>query len=202
MEIQNMPKQAFSLPLHVRGDWSSPNLCSNEYIEQIDYEKNIDKSRSPSKTAKNLENSPKCNEGGIFIFTSDFTSYILLLNGIYDITCAVSIMWFSKYPILIQFSKLHTDMFLQKNDSDNPILRRFTSYWLITYGSIRCFAGVNQTIETYIIAAITYFIEALCYSYENHYGNTLYYYKALFVSILSLIIGIFVLLTLPKNKKD
>lgn len=110
---------------------------------------------------------------------------IILLNGIYDIICAISILWFSN-PYNY-FSILHPKIFKNKTDFENPIIRRLLAYWILTYGIIRVFSpDIN-------IIAMTYFIEAFCFEYERFIGDgdTVVDYKISFISLSSIIIILF-----------
>ena len=119
---------------------------------------------------------------------------ILLLNGIYDVLCAAGILWFSDVPVFSTLSKLHTDMFEKEEHRDNPVIRRMMAYWLITYGMVRIAAGLSGTSHLYIIAAMTYFVEAGCFEYENRVGGTMIPYKVAFVSGLSVVFALLMLL--------
>jgi len=128
---------------------------------------------------------------------SQIINTILLLNGIYDILCSVGIVWFSNIPVFSELSELHTGMFSKESDRENPVIRRLLAYWLMTYGMVRLAASLSQTRPLYIVAAMTYFIEAGCFEYENRVGETLISYKATFVSILSIVFGVLVLWITP-----
>lgn len=118
----------------------------------------------------------------------------LIANGIYDLLCASSILWLYKIPVFTQLSKLHPMMFEKKENYDNPVIKRLLSYWLITEGSIRIIAGCYRNIGLDIAASFTYFIEAFCFEYENRIGLTMVRSKVMFVSIVSTIMGIWILL--------
>ena len=123
---------------------------------------------------------------------SQIINTILLLNGIYDILCSAGILWFSNIPGFSELSKLHTGMFSKESDRENPVIRRLLAYWLMTYGMVRLAASLSQTRPLYIVAAMTYFIEAGCFEYENRVGETLISTKVAFVSILSIVFGVLV----------
>jgi hypothetical protein len=131
----------------------------------------------------------------IFILPRTPINIILLLNGIYDILCASSILWFSDIPVFSTLSKLHTGMFSNDLNRQNPVIRRFFAYWLMTNGMVRIAAALSGTRPLYIIAAMTYFIEAGCVEYESRVGGTMIESKATFVSIFSIILGIMVMET-------
>jgi hypothetical protein len=121
-------------------------------------------------------------------------TYILFINGFYDITCSASILWLSNIPGFKQLSLLHPTMYSNEIDSENPVVKRLLAYWLMTYGVVRLVAGCKEEYLLDILGAITYFIEAFCFEYENRVGKTLVYEKAQFVWISSACIGALILL--------
>ena len=119
---------------------------------------------------------------------------VLILNGIYDILCASSILWFQGIPPFSYLAQLHPTMFSEKENSENPTLKRFLAYWIMTYGGLRLTAGFHRDVALDSFAAATYFIEALCFENENRIWKTMVPSKVLFVSIFSVILGVWVLL--------
>uniref|UniRef100_A0A6C0DCL7 Uncharacterized protein n=1 Tax=viral metagenome TaxID=1070528 RepID=A0A6C0DCL7_9ZZZZ len=107
---------------------------------------------------------------------------IVLLNGIYDILCAISILKIIHIPIL---SELHLSM-IKKYDR-NPLFERFFAYWIFTYGIIRIF-GNN------LLISLSYFVEAV-FLLNEYMNNILVTDKALFVIVSSIILGILVFYT-------
>jgi hypothetical protein len=59
---------------------------------------------------------------------------------------------------------------------------------------VRIAAGLYGGPVINIAAALTYFIEAFCFEYENTVGKTTIPSKVRFVSVFSLILGIHVLM--------
>jgi hypothetical protein len=116
---------------------------------------------------------------------------ILFINGIYDIICAYSILNFNNNNI---FSSIHLNIFKLNYIKNNPIIRRLLAYWILTYGLIRLIAGYNNIKILYFIGALTYFIEAFCFSYENMKWKTMNNDKVNIVVILSLIFGLFIII--------
>jgi hypothetical protein len=57
--------------------------------------------------------------------------YIIKLNGIYDILCAISILKWIPIPYI---KDLHLSMI---KESHNLLFERFFAYWIFTYGIIR-----------------------------------------------------------------
>jgi hypothetical protein len=118
---------------------------------------------------------------------------ILIINGFYDILCAFSILWFSNIPILNFFSSLHISMFQEYKYKDELAINRIMAYWILTYGIVRLIAGINNNLSLQYLAAITYFIEALCLKNECIVNKSLNCDQINFVSILSLIIGLLII---------
>jgi hypothetical protein len=155
-----------------------------------------------------------------------FKSFIFI-NGIYDLLCAVSILFFPNTII----GNIHPSIFNKEikchhhnnhnnhnhnhnhnhNNHNNhkynhtthiiqslaetslqfscqkQLNNRLLAYWLITYGSIRCFI-LYENIN--LLIALSYFIEAYAYGYEYIYYKTTIKYKVIFISLSSIIIGI------------
>jgi hypothetical protein len=75
-----------------------------------------------------------------------------------------------------------------QEDCADQLKNRLLAYWIITYGSIRCFIlHENKTIN--LLIALSYFIEAFAYGYEYIYYKTTIKYKVAWISLSSLIIG-------------
>jgi hypothetical protein len=58
----------------------------------------------------------------------------------------------------------------------------------MTYGVVRLVAGCKEEYLLDILGAITYFIEAFCFEYENRIGKTLvsfiyFYLKTIFYNL-------------------
>jgi prolipoprotein diacylglyceryltransferase len=112
---------------------------------------------------------------------------VLASNGVYDLACAASILWFNN-----TLSKLHPTMFSRRKHYENPVIKRLMAYWLMTYGMVRLIAGFSREKNLYLVAAMTYFIEAFCFEYENRIGHTMVTSKVTFVSTVSVLIGIWI----------
>ena len=119
---------------------------------------------------------------------------VLITNGVYDIVCVISINLQTYHPVLRSISRLHLNMFTSVEHRSNAVIQRVLSYWIMTYGMIRLCAGLCGEKELYKVASISYFLEALCYEYENQVGKTLVCYKVYFVSVFSTILGIIVMM--------
>lgn len=116
---------------------------------------------------------------------------ILVINGLYDLTCACAILFVTTAGYGSSFfSRIHLAVFTQHEHRSHPVIRRLIAYWVLTYGLVRLAAGAhhgNCALEQ--VAALTYFVEAACYHFESVVGGTMSRFKAAFVSILSIIVG-------------
>lgn len=112
---------------------------------------------------------------------------ILLSNGIYDVICSMCILWRNQTHSII--STLHTGMF---RDECNEKTERILAYWVFTYGMVRIIAGIQPSRTAYIMAATTYFSEAVCLEYESYIGE-MHKGKVRFVSVVSMGLGLFLL---------
>ena len=121
-------------------------------------------------------------------------SSLLIINGIYDILCAFSILGVS-FPLSTYLSELHPEM-IRDDCSDNPVTRRILAYWIFTYGVIRLIAGIYPREDYFVVASVTYFIEAFALEYESYLGYARYPIQIHFVSLFSIILGF---LTINKN---
>ena len=115
-----------------------------------------------------------------------YVAYVLVINGIYDLTCAVSILWFSSIPGFRELSRLHSGMLYQST----PLVRRMIAYGLMIHGVVRFLAGIYLSQGLLLAAAASYFIEAFCVEAER---KLMIPYKATFVSVSSVLLGIMVL---------
>lgn len=100
-------------------------------------------------------------------------SYIIKINGIYDILCAISIMNWLPIPYL---DRLHLSMI---KDSQNAIFERFLAYWIFTYGIIRL-------SNNYLLISCSYILEAIFFSNELMLGSV-YPGQSMFVILFSLL---------------
>lgn len=125
---------------------------------------------------------------------SSVVSCVLVVNGVYDVTCALSILFFSNVPVIGFFSRLHPTMFVRRDDSNNVIICHLIAYWLLSYGSVRFVAGLFCDLKLDLLAALSYFIEAFCFEYEYLADDSLVYSKVEFVSASSVLLGVLVLL--------
>ena len=103
---------------------------------------------------------------------SKLITYIIIINGIYDLICALSIL------IIPFFSDIHMRMLTNKKVKVN----HYMAYWILTYGMMRLY-DVNM-------AVVSYLIEAICFSNEIIHGR-LRIDKGLFTIIVSLLFALF-----------
>jgi hypothetical protein len=103
--------------------------------------------------------------------------YILfVLNGIYDILCACSILRIIKIPI---FGQLHVSMF---HPHPNEITKRLLAYWIFTYGVMRL------SNQPYMIA-MSYGLEASFFLHE-YYQHSVDPQKAGFVIVTMILLSV------------
>jgi len=100
-------------------------------------------------------------------------SYIIKLNGIYDILCAISILEWLPIPYL---DGLHLSMI---KDPHNSIFERFLAYWIFTYGIIRL-------SNNFLLICYSYLIEAFFLANELYLGSV-YPGQSIFVILFSLV---------------
>lgn len=110
---------------------------------------------------------------------------IIFINGIYDIICALSILYFNNN----YFSNFHIDIFKDEYKKNN-VMNRILAYWILTYGIIRIFAIFNNYYLN-ILIIISYLIEIFGFVNEEFFYKTTITYKVSFISFFSLIIILF-----------
>ena len=115
--------------------------------------------------------------------------YIIIINGAYDILCALCILQIIDISIL---NNLHISMYINKlNDQE----KRFLSYWIFTYGSVRLFNGfnLNNELSNYLVTS-TYIFESIIVLVESKIYNKIHKLDALFPSGTSMILAILIIL--------
>jgi len=105
---------------------------------------------------------------------------LLLLNGIYDVLCSISILTDS-LPVL---NTLHTGVF---REEIAPEAKRLLSYWILTYGVTRILAGVFSERAIAVTAAMTYFIEIFAFEYELHAFESVIQSKVRAMTLMSIV---------------
>ena len=113
-----------------------------------------------------------------------FVDACLVVNGIYDILCALAILYFPRSSP----GRLHLHVF--KRDKEDPaLLRRIFAYWVFTYGVDRLVAGLYTSTATDVIATVSYLIEAASY-YNEALKGSVDAGKARFVYVASLALAL------------
>jgi hypothetical protein len=105
-------------------------------------------------------------------------STLVSANGIYDIVCALSILFAANTELGFSIAQLHTSMFVMPLD---PLARRMLAYWLITYGTIRI-AAVSRNKTVHSLVLMTYLLEAVVFASEHIVHDTTHWHKTAFVS--------------------
>lgn len=108
-------------------------------------------------------------------------NYLVKINGIYDILCALNILQYINIPYL---QSIHLNMII--HNQHNFIFKRYYAYWMLTYGYIRL------TSYDINIIKMSYIIQALCTANELYFTNDIYKQKALFVIYFSLLFAILI----------
>ncbi len=105
-----------------------------------------------------------------------------IINGLYDMLCALCLLKIINIPIL---NKLHLSMFINEPEEQE---KRWIAYWIFTYGIIRLLAN-----NKYLLS-ISYLIEAIIMLNECFIHKKIYVYNGIIVSIISFIIAIIFLM--------
>jgi hypothetical protein len=110
--------------------------------------------------------------------------YMIKINGVYDILCALCVLRIIYIPYL---NELHLSMI---KEYSSPLINeirtlqlfeRFFSYWIFTYGVVRL-------SNNYQIVSYSYYIEAIFFTNECIY-NSVYISQAFFVISSSFLLG-------------
>jgi len=123
---------------------------------------------------------------------------VFMINGVYDILCAISILGIVPFPIL---DELHLSV-LKKNKKEDPLMERFLAYWLFTYGLIRIFGDRRLIAYSYFTEA-TFFANEWRMQYEyksstpsasltvffTNYSMDISSFKSVFVIVSSILLG-------------
>jgi Erg28 like protein len=115
--------------------------------------------------------------------------FLIVANGVYDILCAVGILFLPNTPVFCTLARLHPTMFKHKQEQNNAVLCRFLAYWLLTYGAVRIATSLDDVMIDYL-AAITYFIEAAAFEYENVVFHNTQRSKVTWVTCSCMFLGI------------
>lgn len=107
--------------------------------------------------------------------------YMYMANGIFDLLCGLVVL-FGCGPAW----HIHHELFTAEHQS--PIFARLMAFWTITYGAVRLSAGIDSDIMA--LGAITYFLEALYYEREFRADTMKAGWKARFITITSVAMGL------------
>jgi hypothetical protein len=114
-------------------------------------------------------------------------------NGLYNIMCAIGILFLPKTLLFSRLAQLHPTMFTSLSDQTNPVVRRVLAYWLLTYGFTRL-AVVRHCDNVDCLVGMTYFLEAAAFGLEDVVHHTTSRFKAVWVCNSSILLGIWVVL--------
>lgn len=112
-----------------------------------------------------------------------FVDVSLLLNGVYDVVCALSILWLPTSRL----GRLHLHVFKK---AETPAANRIFAYWVLTYGLDRIVAGMYSSPATDVIAVLSYLMESAAYCNESSTFKSVDTGKAMFVSLASLFLSV------------
>ena len=91
---------------------------------------------------------------------------LFVINGVYDLLCAVACVLFPNTPIFSTLAKIHRGMYRDHSDCTNPVVNRLLGYWIACYGMVRV-AMITQNTPIAYLAAGTYVLEALAWCIEG-----------------------------------
>jgi hypothetical protein len=111
----------------------------------------------------------------------DFVNVVLLLNGTYDILCAVCILWLPASRL----GRLHLSVF---KSTPSALSHRIFAYWVLTYGLDRLVAGACASRGTHAVAVLSYLMESATYYNEASHASV-NADKARFVYLLCLFLA-------------
>lgn len=111
-----------------------------------------------------------------------FVDASVLVNGVYDVACAFSILW---RPVS-RLARLHLHVF---NELNTPAAHRIFAYWVMTYGLSRIVAGAYTSPATDAIAVLSYLTESAAYYNESSFLTGVDAGKARFVYLSSLFLS-------------
>jgi hypothetical protein len=94
---------------------------------------------------------------------------LLLVNGLYDLLCAIAIA--SRSDTL--FARLHTGMFTSAEPFQEPATRNLLANWIFLYGLVRIAGGLSHGQGRadhilQILVVCTYVLEIQCLTAMGH----------------------------------
>ena len=110
-----------------------------------------------------------------------FVALVLLLNGVYDVLCALSILYVPASPL----ARIHLHVF---KHTHTPTANRVFAYWVLTYGLDRIMAGACSSPATDATAVLSYLMESATY-YNEASLKSVHAHKARFVYLVSLLLS-------------
>lgn len=113
--------------------------------------------------------------------------FIVFINCVYDLLCALSILFKSDISPL---TNLHTSIFYSQLHS--PILHRFIAYYILINGFIRISILFNNYIAIYL-AFLSYLIEAMVFYLELFVFNSVKHFQVIWIVLSSLYLAVFLL---------
>jgi hypothetical protein len=114
-----------------------------------------------------------------------FVDVSLLVNGVYDVVCAFSILWLPASRL----GRLHLHVF---KETETPAANRIFAYWVLTYGFDRIIAGAYTSPATDAIAVLSYLMESATHYNESSVFASVDAGKASFVYLASLFLSVVV----------
>lgn len=113
-------------------------------------------------------------------------SYFIIINGIYDIISALTILNYLKIP---NIKSIRLSL-ITKNTEPESLLERFIGYSILANGIIRIMNGMTlQEQSSQVIVAGTYFLEAFIMANEYYYYKSVDFQKSMFLICFSLYLG-------------
>lgn len=113
-------------------------------------------------------------------------SYFIIINGIYDIISALTILNYLKIP---NIKSIRLSL-ITNNTEPESLLERFIAYSILANGIIRIMNGMTlHEQSSQVIVAGTYFLEAFIMANEYYYYKSVDFQKSMFLICFSLYLG-------------
>jgi hypothetical protein len=125
----------------------------------------------------------------------------MISNGLYDIACAVGILFVPNAWIFSELARLHPCIFSAEEDASNPLVQRVLAYWLMTYGSIRLVGGIAPSYTLKWLVIMTYLVEAFAFGFEYVFYQNTQWYKVLWICTSCIILSCSIHLSRPRPRK-
>jgi hypothetical protein len=111
-----------------------------------------------------------------------WVGWLLVVNGLYDFVCAGCI----RCGCCGNLSRMHLDVLSDGGWGGDALAVHLASWWVLTYGCVRLFAGCYQCDRLDALAVFTYFIEAVAFLFPPSGKVTL---DSVFVNVLCVLCG-------------